>query len=54
MTAPMDFIRYRVEDSNGEFIDEFTTNSPDFADERIERLRTFYPRLVVTETDDED
>jgi len=49
----MDFIRYRVED-DGEFLDEFTTNAPDFAEERIGRIRKYRPNLTVTETPDND
>ncbi|WP_399554262.1 hypothetical protein OG333_38640 (plasmid) [Streptomyces anulatus] len=48
----MDFIRYRVVDEDGTFLDEFTTNSPDFAAERIDRIRKHRPGLTVTETDD--
>lgn len=48
----MDFIRYRVEDADGTFLDEFATNSPDFAKERIDRIRKHRPDLTVTETDD--
>ncbi|MEU3978418.1 hypothetical protein [Streptomyces bacillaris] len=43
--------RYRVED-DGEFLDEFSTNAPDFAEERIARIRKYRPGLTVTETDD--
>lgn len=50
----MEFIRYRVEDANGEFLDEFATNAPDFAAERIGRIRKYRPDLVVTETPDND
>lgn len=45
-------IRYRVEDSDGTFLDEFATNAPDFAEERIGRIRKHHPDLGVTETDD--
>jgi hypothetical protein len=48
----MNFIRYRVVDENGEFLDEFSTNAPDFAKERIGRIRKYRPNLKVTETDD--
>ncbi|QQZ56870.1 hypothetical protein IFE09_27105 [Streptomyces microflavus] len=48
----MDFIRYRVTDEDGTFLDEFTTNAPDFAEERIDRIRKYRPALTVTETDD--
>jgi hypothetical protein len=49
----VEFTRYRVED-DGEFLDEFTTNSPDFAKERIGRIRAYRPNLTVTETPDND
>ncbi|MFB8035889.1 hypothetical protein ACFC5Z_23660 [Streptomyces sp. NPDC056004] len=48
----MNFIRYRVEDEDGTFLDEFTTNSPDVADERIGRIRKYRPNLTVTKADD--
>ncbi|MEU7331398.1 hypothetical protein [Streptomyces parvus] len=48
----MDFVRYRVEDADGTFLDEFATNAPDFAEERIARIRKHRPDLKVTETDD--
>ncbi|WP_354596091.1 hypothetical protein R1Y80_00815 [Streptomyces sp. JL1001] len=48
----MDFVRYRVEDADGTFLDEFATNAPDFAEERIDRIRKHRPDLKVTETDD--
>ncbi|MFJ2438811.1 hypothetical protein ACIOWM_36970 [Streptomyces anulatus] len=48
----MDFIRYRVTAEDGAFLDEFTTNSPQFAKERVDRIRKYHPDLVVTETDD--
>lgn len=48
----MHFIRYRVEDADGTPLDEFATNAPDFAEERITRLRKYHPGLTVTETDD--
>ncbi|MEV8402596.1 hypothetical protein [Streptomyces niveus] len=48
----MDFIRYRVTDEDGEFLDEFSSNAPDFAAERIDRIRKYHPKLKVTETDD--
>jgi hypothetical protein len=44
--------RYRVQHADGGFLDEFSTNSPDVAEERIGRLRTYYPNLTVSETDD--
>lgn len=44
--------KYRVEDSDGVFLDQFSTNARDFAEERIGRLRRYVPDLVVTETDD--
>ncbi|MFI1677047.1 hypothetical protein [Streptomyces sp. NPDC020607] len=50
----MEFIRYRVEDADGAFLDEFTTNAPDFAEERIGRIRKHRPNLTVTETPDND
>lgn len=49
---PMDFIKYRVEDEDGEFLDEFSSNAPDFAKERIGRIRKYRPNLKVTETPD--
>ena len=48
----MDYVRYGVED-DGEFLDEFGTNSPDFAKERIDRIRKYRPNLTVTETPQE-
>jgi hypothetical protein len=48
----MDFTRYRVEDADGTFLDEFSTNAPDVAEQRIEHTRTYHPNLTVTETDD--
>lgn len=48
----MEFTRYRVEDADGTFLDEFSTNAPDFAKERIDRLRKFRPNLTVTEQPD--
>lgn len=48
----MNFIRYRVTDADGTFLDEFSSNSPDFAKERIDRIRKYRPDLVVTETED--
>ncbi|MFE2021318.1 hypothetical protein ACFW9O_25050 [Streptomyces sp. NPDC059499] len=48
----MVFIRYRVTAADGTFLDEFTTNSEDFARERIDRIRKYRPDLVVTETPD--
>lgn len=50
----MDFTRYHVEDADGTFLDEFSTNAEDFADERVGRLRQFHPGLTVTETPDND
>mgnify|MGYP006949451788 CR=1 FL=1 len=44
--------RYRVEDADGTFLDEFATNAPDVAEERIGRIRKYRPGLTVTETDD--
>ncbi|MFE9127078.1 hypothetical protein ACFYOF_16935 [Streptomyces sp. NPDC007148] len=46
----MEFIRYRVLDEDGTFLDEFTTNAPDFAEKRISRIRKYRPNLTVTET----
>jgi len=46
-------IRYRVEGPDGEFLDEFSTNAPDFAQERIGRIRKYVPDLTVTETPDD-
>ncbi|WP_327436135.1 hypothetical protein OG279_26210 [Streptomyces sp. NBC_01201] len=48
----MNFIRYRVTDEDGTFLDEFATNAPDFAKERIDRIRKYRPKLTVAETDD--
>jgi hypothetical protein len=48
----MDFVRYRVTDEDGAFLDEFTTNSPGFAKERIDRIRKYRPNLKVTEKPD--
>lgn len=50
----MNFVRYRVVDEDGTFLDEFSTNSPDFAEERIGRIRKYRPNLTVTETPDND
>lgn len=50
----MDFVRYRVVDEDGTFLDEFSTNAPDFAEERIGRIRKYRPNLTVTETPDND
>jgi len=50
----MNFIRYRVTDEDGTFLDEFSTNAPDFAKERIDRIRKYRPNLKVTETPDTD
>lgn len=44
--------KYRVEDADGTFLDQFSTNAPDFAKERIGRIRKYHPNLTVTETDD--
>lgn len=49
---PLQVTRYRVTSPDGEFLDEFSTNAPDFAEERIGRIRTYHPNLSVTETDD--
>lgn len=46
-------IRYRVEGPDGEFLDEFATNAPDFAAQRIGRIRKYVPDLTVTETPDD-
>jgi hypothetical protein len=46
-------IRYRVESPDGEFLDEFSTNAPDFAKERIGRIRKYVPDLTVDETPDD-
>lgn len=48
----MQFIRYRVVDADGTFLDEFSTNAPDLAKERIGRIRKYHPNLKVTETPD--
>ncbi|MCR8574695.1 hypothetical protein [Streptomyces sp. Isolate_219] len=50
----MYFIRYRVTDEDGTFLDEFRSNAPDFAKERIGRIRKYRPNLTVTETPDND
>lgn len=50
----MNFIRYRVTDEDGTYLDEFSTNSPDVAKERIDRIRKYRPNLTVTETPDDD
>lgn len=50
----MNFIRCRVEDADGTFLDEFATNAPDFAEERIARIRKYRPGLKVEETPDND
>ena len=47
-------IRYRVVDADGTFLDEFTTNAPDFAKKRIDRIRKYHPKLTVTEAPDND
>ena len=44
--------KYRVTGPDGEFLDEFSTNAPGFADERIGRIRKYVPDLTVVETDD--
>ncbi|MEU0627724.1 hypothetical protein [Streptomyces sp. NPDC005989] len=46
----MNLTRYRVVDADGTFLDEFTTNSPAVASERIGRLRKHHPDLKITET----
>jgi len=46
-------IRYRVESPDGEFLDEFSSNAPDFAKQRIDRIRKYVPGLTVTETPDD-
>lgn len=46
------YTRYRVADEDGTFLDEFGTNSPAFAKERIDKIRKYRPNLTVTETDD--
>ena len=46
------FTRYRVVDEDGTFLDEFSSNAPDFAKERIGRIRKYHPNLKATETDD--
>lgn len=50
----MEFIRYRVTDEDRTFLDEFSSNAPDFAKERIDRIRKYHPNLTVTETPDND
>ncbi|MFG2532733.1 hypothetical protein [Streptomyces sp. NPDC048516] len=50
--AAMDLTRYRVEDADGTFLDQFTTNAPDIADQRIAHTREFHPDLTVTQTAD--
>ncbi|MCP9205518.1 hypothetical protein [Streptomyces cucumeris] len=50
----MEFTRYRVTDEDGTFLDEFTTNAPDFAKTRIARIRKHHPDLTVTETLDKE
>ncbi|WP_326768652.1 hypothetical protein OG978_32680 [Streptomyces sp. NBC_01591] len=50
----MNLTRYRVEEADGTFLDEFSTNAPDFAEERIGRIRKYHPDLTVTETPDND
>lgn len=44
--------KYRVIDADGTFLDEFSTNAPSVAKERIGRIRKHHPNLKVTETDD--
>jgi len=44
--------RYKVTGPDGKHLDEFSTNAPDFAKERIGRIRKHIPDLTVTETDD--
>ncbi|MFE0376247.1 hypothetical protein ACFW1M_11790 [Streptomyces inhibens] len=48
----MDFIRYRVTDADGTFLDEFSTNAPDIADESNRASRNSHagstPRLRRT------
>lgn len=44
--------KYRVVDADGKFLDEFSTNAPDFAEERIGRIRKYHPDLTIAETDD--
>lgn len=39
----MNFIRYRVVDADGAFLDEFSTNAADVAKERIDRIRKYRP-----------
>ncbi|MFJ6566606.1 hypothetical protein ACIQNU_04250 [Streptomyces sp. NPDC091292] len=46
-------IRYRVEGPDGEVLDEFSTNAPDFAGERIDRIRKYVPDLTVAKTPDD-
>jgi len=46
-------IRYRVEGPDGEFLDEFSTNAPDVAEKRIDRIRKHVPDLTVDETPDD-
>jgi hypothetical protein len=46
-------IRYRVEGPDGEFLDEFSTNAPDHAKWRIDRIRKYVPDLKVTKTPDD-
>lgn len=46
-------IRYRVVDEDGEFLDQFSTNAPDLAKQRIDRIRKYRPNLKVTETPDD-
>ena len=44
--------KYRVVDSDGTFLDEFSTNAPSVAKSRIGLIRKHHPDLKVTETDD--
>jgi hypothetical protein len=46
-------IRYRVERTDGQFLDEFSTNAPDFAEKRIDRIRKHVPDLKITKTPDD-
>lgn len=52
MTVALQMTKYRVEDADGTFLDEFSTNAPDVAEWRINRIRKHVPDLTVTETDD--
>lgn len=46
----MDMINVRVKAADGKFLDEFNTNAPDFADERVGRIRKYEPDLIETRT----